>query len=69
MATQGTVYQSGGCQPMSVASLRKVLAACIHIWAEQALTILTPRRIYIIMWNNVNAILLRTVLRLVLSID
>ena len=69
MATQGTVYQSGGCQPMSVASLRKVLAVCVHIRAEQALTILTPTRIYIIMWNNVNAILLRTVLRLVLSID
>ena len=69
MVTQGTVYQSGGCQPTSVASLQIVLAVCVHIRAEQALTILTPTRIYIIMWNNVNAILLRTVLRLVLSID
>ena len=42
---------------------------CLRIQAEQAIITLTPTKIEIIMSSNVNGILLRPVLGIVLAID
>ena len=43
--------------------------ACLHIQAEQAMIFLMPTKIQVIMSNNVNSILLRLALGIVLAID
>ena len=49
--------------------LPTVLVACLHIQAEQATITLMPRMIQIVTSNDVNPILLRPVLGIVLNID
>ena len=43
--------------------------ACLHIQAEQVMIFLMPTKIQVILSNNVNSILLRLVLGIVLAID
>ena len=50
-------------------SLLAVVVAHLHIWAEQATTILMPTKISINMSKSVNPILLRPVLGIVLAIN
>ena len=46
-----------------------VVVANLYKWTEQAAVILMPRKIYIIMSNSVNSILLRPFIGTVLAID
>ena len=50
-------------------SLLTVLVTHLHVWAIQITIILMPTKIQIIMSNNVNPILLRPVLGIMLIID
>ena len=50
-------------------SVLTLSAACLHIWVEQAIIILMPKKIQIIMSSSVNPILLRPVLGTVLARD
>ena len=50
-------------------SLLTILVAVLHIRAEQAVIILMPTKIKIIMSDNLNPILWRPVLGIVLAID
>ena len=50
-------------------SVLTLSAACLHIWVEQAIIILMPQKIQIIMSSSINPILLRPVLGTVLARD
>ena len=54
---------------MSVASLLTISVACLHIWVKQAAIILMLTKMQIIMSSNVDPILLRPVLKIVLATD
>ena len=68
--TKGTVFLEWKMSAWVCSiSLLTILVAHLHMQAEQATIILMSTKIYIIMINSVNPILLRPVLGIVLAID